>query len=127
MFPDPTVSETYTVVKGLEKPQENPMRKTPGKIGPSTDKKAARKMRSHPRQEMSEERRRPRRAPRLFETSPLTRLPTKPPKLGEDPIHDCCSTVRLSEALWWTIFKMDNCESIVNQDHVYESRDFATS
>ena len=95
----------------MEKPEEKPMRKTPGKIGPRRERKPARKMRSHPRQEMIEERRRPRRAPRLLEVRPLTRLPTKPPKLGEDPIQDCCSTVRLRESLWWTIFKIDNCES----------------
>ena len=83
----------------MEKPEENPMRKTPGKRGPRRGRKAARKMRSHPRQETREQRRRPRRAPRLLEVSPLTRLPTKPPKLGEDPIHDCCSTVRFREAL----------------------------
>ena len=83
----------------MEKPEENPMRKTPGKRGPRRGRKAARKMRSQPRQETREQRRRPRRAPRLLEVRPLTRLPTKPPKLGEDPIHDCCSTVRFREAL----------------------------
>ena len=77
LFPDPTVSETYTVVKGLEKPQEKPMRKTPGKRGSRRDRKAARKMRIHPRAEMVEQRRRPRRAPRLLEVTPLKILPTK--------------------------------------------------
>ena len=77
LFPDPTVSETYTVVKGLEKPQEKPIRKTPGKRGSRRDRKAARKMRIHPRAEMVEQRRRPRRAPRLLEVTPLKILPTK--------------------------------------------------
>ena len=39
---------------------------------------------------MKDERRReqtPRRAPRLFEVRPLARLPTKPPKLGNDSIQ----------------------------------------
>ena len=86
----------------MEKPEEKPMRKTPAKIGVRRERAAARKMRSQPRQEMREQRRRPRRAPTLFEVKPLIRLPMKPPKLGEEPIQDSCSTVRLSEALWWT-------------------------
>ena len=75
------------------------MRKIPGKRAPRTEREAARKMRNHPRQARTEQRRRPRRAPRLLAVSPLRRLPTNPPKLGEDPTHDCCSRVRLSEAL----------------------------
>ena len=99
LFPDPTVSETYTDVNGLEKPQEKPIRKIPGKRGPRRDRDAAKKIRNHPAMEMMEQRRRPRRAPSLLAVIPLRRLPTKPPKLGDDPTHDCCSSVRLSEAL----------------------------
>ena len=55
---------------------------------------------------MMEQRRRPRRAPSLLAVIPLRRLPTKPPKLGDDPTHDCCSSVRLSEALQWEILEL---------------------
>jgi len=58
---------------------------------------AAKKMSSQPRQESREERSRPRRAPRLLEVRPLARLPTKPPKLGDDPIQDSSSMVRFRE------------------------------
>ena len=42
---------------------------------------------------------RPRRAPSLWAVSPLKRLPTNPPKLGQDPTHDWASRVKFSDVL----------------------------
>ena len=103
-------------MRGFEKPQENPMRKIPGKRAPIRDRDAARKTRNHPRQATTEQRRIPRRAPRVLAVNPLRTLPTKPPKLGEEPTHDCCSKVRFSEALKGELLELQYILKTYKQD-----------